>query len=567
MTILEKFALIFFGFLLFLVVFIRFGFLLGSPIGSLTLVFALLIYCTGLSSAFSLLIKKTQEKVSSFLALGLFLGTLALLIPVTLLLSNTFDTSWDGQGYHQTAIIALSNSWNPIWEPAIQFKQELPSQIFAEGYPSALWEIQATIYSLTGKINSAKVTNIAIAIIAAAFVFALLRRISIGKIPSLFFMLLITIQPVYLIQLLTFMQDGFGYELLVLSAATLAIYIVQPKAQWAAAAFLLAELLLASSKYSNLPVTAVLFVIFIPVFLNRLMNRDFRFKKQTVSFIVVYVFLALVFAYLPYGRNLIAHKAMFYPTDDPQLMGAVKYNNIPLNIKDENKLTLLFYGIFSRSQTAQSGDPTNPSNVANLKIPYTFSPDEVTDGAALYNNRVGGAGPLFSGIVLTVLAFIIFASKKASGAKERYAGYAAVFGSFVILVLALLAPTPNLLRYVNQLQLLPFAMLVPIYAVYKKKYVKIVTGVLLMLMAVNIGMYTTSVTLRNVKETGLVNAEFKSMRNSGKQYGVRAQQFYSSYIVLKEQNVKFRIADSLKCEKMNSMVASSTTTHYCEMEN
>ncbi len=543
MSILEKFALIFFGFLVFLVVFIRFGFLLHSTIGNLTLIFALLIYCTGLASAISLLIKKNSEKVSSFIALGAFLAVLCLLVP-----------SWDGQGYHQTAIIALSNSWNPIWEPSIKFHQELPSQIFAEGYPSALWEIQSSIYSLTGKINSAKVTNLAIALIAFAFVFALLRRISFSRASSSLFTFLIVIQPVYLIQLLTFMQDGFGYELLIIAAATLAIYMVQPKTLWAAGAFMLAELLLASSKYSNLPVTAMLFVIFLPVLLNRLMNRDFRFNKQTISFLVSYTLLAFVFAYLPYGRNLIAHKAMFYPTDDPQLMGAVKYNNIPLNIKDENKLTLLFYGVFSRSQTAESGDPTDPSNIANLKIPYTFSPDEVTDGAALYNNRVGGAGPLFSGIVLTALAFIIFVSKKASNAKERYAGYAALFASLVILTLALLAPTPNLLRYVNQLQLLPFAMLIPIYAVYRKKYVKIATAIILMLLTINIGMYATSVTMRNIRETEMVNDEFTTMRNSGKQYGVKAQQFYSSYIRLKEQNVNFKIADSLKCEKMNSMV-------------
>lgn len=124
-------------------------------------------------------------------------------------------------------------------------------------------------------------------------------------------------------------------------------------------------------------------------------------------------------------------------------MGSVRYNNVPNNLQNSSKLTLLFYGIFSRAQPKESGDPRNESNTAQLKFPFYFSDQEISDSAQLYNNRVGSGGPLFSGLVLLSICLIFLAYFKAANIQERYAVYASILALALIILLSLIAPTPN----------------------------------------------------------------------------------------------------------------------------
>ncbi len=561
MSKLEAFSLIAFGFLIFEIVFIRIGLFAGVPVTSLTLILSFVIY----SAALAFIISSTSQKFAPLVA---FIGLNLFLAGVAFLLGFTFDTSWDGQGYHQTAVIALSQGWNPVWHSAIDFSQKLPSQIFAEGYPSALWEVEASVYSFFDKVNSAKIVNIYIAIVAFTVTYSLLRKLSFGKILAGFSSLLVVFQPVYIIQLLTFMQDGFGYEVLVITAASLIIVAFAHRALFAIPMFIFGELILISTKYSNLPIALALGAIFFLIVGNRFLNHEYIFNKQTKLFIVGIVFLGVIFTYLPYARNAISYKAMFYPTNIPELMGSVTYNNVPNNLRKENKFSLLFYGIFSRAQSKESGDPRSKTNIAQLKFPFTFSLLEIEDEAGLFNNRVGAGGPLFSGIVVLTLLFLLVMAFKTKDYKQRYALYSATFCLGFVCILALFAPTPNLLRYVNQLQLLPFIVIVATYAVFKSKSVKAFTVLVLALIFLNTTLYASGVFVKTYDESQKMSEQFNQMRSSGKTYEVGAQQFYSNYILLTEQQVPFVVSDYLECNKnMKALVASSNTTHYCPESN
>lgn len=563
MSKLEQYILIFLGFFIFAVLFVRIGFFIGGTINPSTLIIILLTYFGSLIILYASNIFHFKETFGRYIPVIIFGITVFLLGGVSLFLSNTYDTSWDGQGYHQSAVIALSSNWNPALDPSIDFTQELPSQIFAEGYPSALWELEATVYSVTNRINSAKVFNIAIAMIAALMVYSLLRKLKFSIILSSIISLLITLQPVYLIQVLTFMEDGFGYELLVIAAASLAIMASSRKDYWAIFSFIMAELFLVTTKYSHLPLSVILGGLFALIIINRIMNGDYRINKITISLFGLFIFASLVFFSLPYLRNQFHHNAMFYPTNIPELMGSVRYNNVPNNLQDSDKFTLLFYGIFSKAQSRESGDPRSEANVAQLKFPFIFTPTEVTDSAELYNNRVGGAGPLFSGVVVLSILLTIFLYFKMETVKQRYAIYASLFGLLIILLLSLVAPTPNLLRYTNQLQLIPFALIIPIYAVFNKPYIKMVCYIIIALSAVNVFLFSTSVVTKTIAEHNLINQQMEELRSSGKEYQVSAQQFYSSYLLLKEQSIKFTPVNSLTCGNIKRLVTSSTTTQYC----
>jgi len=224
---------------------------------------------------------------------------------------------------------------------------------------------------------------------------------------------------------------------------------------------------------------------------------------------------------------------------------------------------LLFYGIFSKAQSQESGDPRNEKNIAELKIPFTFSFNEVRDSATLYNNRVGAGGPLFSGLVTVTLIALIIVSFMVQTRKERYALYATYFCLSTIVALALLAPTPNLLRYVNQLQILPFIIIVFIAARFKNVYSKVFTATLVALISLNTFIYATSVFERNVQETMILNKQLNDMKNSGAVYHVRAQHFYSSYLLLSEHNIPFVAVDTLRCRDIHQIVLTSTSTQFC----
>lgn len=563
MSKLDQFILITISFFIFLVLFIRIGFFIGIPINSYTFILALVVFLMGTINTYSLKNIFPTLAITNYLPVFTFIIFIIIMSVASAFLSYTYDTSWDGQGYHQTAVIALANNWNPAWDPSIDFAQNLPSQIFAEGYPSSLWEIEASIYSLSGKINSAKVVNIAVAIIAGLIFYSLLRKLKIEKITSILISFLVVLQPVYIIQLLTFMEDGLGYELLVIAVASLAITAISSKSYWAITTFIMSELLLVTIKYSHLPVSAVLGFIFLLIIGNRFLNREYRLNKYTYSFITGVLFISLIFAYIPYLRNQIFHSTMFYPTNIPELMGSVKYNNVPNNLQDSNKLSLLFYGLFSKAQPQESGDPTNPSNLAHLKIPFTFTDNELVSSAQLYNNRVGSGGPLFSGLVILsflLLTILYFNTKNRS---QRYAVYVSIFSFALILILALLAPTPNLLRYTNQLQLLPFAVIIPVLAIYKNPYIKLFCLIIIALSAINFALFSSAVAEKAFAETRSMNEQMNQLRSSGKHYQVKAQQFYSTYTLLKEQNVPFSAVTKLNCNGVKPLYASSTTTQYC----
>lgn len=564
MTKIELSSFLSLGFLIFTVLFYRIGFLFGITINPYSLFLSFVTFCALVVFLFTIIHSSDLNFKNKFISLFGFISISILVFLLSYPIGNTYDLSWDGQGYHQTAIIALAGGWNPMTDAAISLQQTLPSQIFAEGYPSALWEIQASIYAAVGKINAAKVMNIAIALIAFGFLYSLLRNLTFGKFPAFLTSSLIVLQPVFLIQLLTYMQDGFGYQLIVLGISSLILIILKPKSRWTIVAFLFVEILLASTKYSHLPVVLLLGVIAFLVLGNRYLNKEFLFTKNTWLVTAFLIGITCMFAYLPYGRNAVMHHAPFYPTNIPELMGSVAYNNIPLNLASHNKFNLLFYGIFSRSQTALSGDPTNAENVASLKLPFTFSLQEIQDAGRQFNNRVGAGGPLYSGIVVFAFALLVLMSFRTTSKKERYAIYSAYMSVGFLLFLALLNPAPNLLRYTNQLQLIPFAIVIALYVVFQGRLIRTMFAILLLLSAINVLFFAFAVYQNNLSENEKIAAQFAEMRNSGKTYRVKAQHFYSNYVLLQENMVPFYIANHLGCDTQpKDLVSSSNTTHYC----
>jgi hypothetical protein len=80
------------------------------------------------------------------------------IIAASLLIAIQFyDCSFDGQWYHQDAIMFLTDGWNPIWDPAIS--NNVVSGLnanYVNHYPKAPWVIEAVLYLFTGNIEAGK---------------------------------------------------------------------------------------------------------------------------------------------------------------------------------------------------------------------------------------------------------------------------------------------------------------------------------------------------------------------------------------------------------------------------
>jgi hypothetical protein len=82
-------------------------------------------------------------------------------------------------------------------------------------------------------------------------------------------------------------------------------------------------------------------------------------------------------------------------------------------------------------------------------------------------------------------------------------------------------------------------------------------------MLINNSLYGAFVIAKDIDEYRHITDEFSSMRATGKTYVVRAQHFYSNYILLSEQNIPYKMAETLNCDEAIDLFASSTTTQYC----
>ncbi len=172
--------------------------------------------------------------------------------------SNTYDTSWDGQGYHSAGVISLANKWNPIYQPSPSL--DIPDgKIFVAGYPKALWIIQSNIYLMSGSINSAKITNLFIGITAICLIISLLIYMRVNFLFSIAIAVLAVLQTSYVMQFFSFMEDGFVYALFICSIVFL-FYYAEKFDKYSFIGYFLSNLVLVSAKFSSLPVVMISYV-------------------------------------------------------------------------------------------------------------------------------------------------------------------------------------------------------------------------------------------------------------------------------------------------------------------
>jgi len=393
---------------------------------------------------------------------GLLAGSFYLSFEVS---QSFYDISYDGQAYHQEALIQLVRGWNPVYHH-LSGSETNNMDRWLNHYSKGVWFYESVIFKATQKIEAAKLFHIWL--MMAAFSITLFFLLGFRDFPlwlAFLISLLAAFNPVSIYQSLSFYLDGQLMSLIVILVVTLGL-IYRGTGSNRFHYFLLFMTL---SILVNVKLTAGIYAfILIGGYLTILWFTRKPEVLRAVFGVSTGAFLLgfIVFGFSPYVTNTLSEGNPFYPalgTDRSDYTAP----QFPSNFTGRNSAFLLFYSIFAKSDNVRG-----PDKMAFLKVPFTVSRDELrafTDT----NAKQGGFGPLFGGAIL--LAFFVFAAalinlfrlretvfrgndladpKRYEISRKTNIGMG-LFFSALVLSTCLINPASSLARFIPQMWLLP----------------------------------------------------------------------------------------------------------------
>lgn len=227
----------------------------------------------------------------------------------SLLAVSIYDDSFDGQWYHQGAVAALANGWNPLREPftanylvddTIGFGPTIA--LWITHYPKASWIVEALMFKLSDAIQMAKMVNLIGIFAAFGTTFGLFSRY-LSATPALFLALIAALNPISVTQVFTFYNDGLAASLMLVLVVSLVSLCLSGR--WRDVLLPAAAItLLANLKFSILAMTIVLCTF-------GAVAIAIRFRSAGVSKIValgvVGIVATILLGWSPYMQNLLVY--------------------------------------------------------------------------------------------------------------------------------------------------------------------------------------------------------------------------------------------------------------------
>jgi hypothetical protein len=450
-------------------------------------------------------------KLSRKMVLLINLGYI-LLVVISAIWSGYFlDRSWDGNDYQQRAIIHLQSGWNPIKTilspETTYYNQE------ANHYPKLPWIFGSGFYLLMGNIEYGKTPQMLLIFSVFCLSTALLlhfERLNLIQIGLIAF--LAALNPISLVQSLSYYVDGWGSSLLI---AVFVLFLLLFKRFDGTALF---TIFLAVVVALNIKFNFTLYTILFCLGFFFLLSFYWRSRGNKGNVKIGKLFQVLFFSavvglviagYQPYITNTIEYGNPFYP-----IIGGTSLNQqsiiggqLPRNLKGKTALEKFVRSIFSRA-----GNPIGTN--AQFKIPFTTDLDELN----MFTNadlRVGGFGPLFSGILLLTCTVFLANLRTANGQKN----IAALI--LIILVSGTIVSNPEFwwARYSPQLWVIPLIVLTLIW-LSPARLNPLLGWILSIVMAVNIILIGVSYVRYNSIATQAIRSQLVEMAATNQTYAV-----------------------------------------------
>ncbi len=490
--------------------------------------------------------------VISTTVITLFVFTFLILLRI---FSDVYDLSYDGQAYHQEAVIQLTRGWNPVY---IILENQATGNLerWLNSYPKGVWIPEAAIYQLTGNIESGKAFGAFSLITAIAFcLWALSGLKNLPFWGALSTGLILALNPVSLYQSLSFYLDGILASWLLITGALLFKYVRSFKKE------LLWPLLASTTVLVNIKLTSIVFagILFVGFLFYLWVSSNFiEALNLSKFFIVSFAIGALFVGYNPYLTNLALKGHPLYPAMGP---GALDYTevNMPENYWKMPAPVRFFDSIFSSSSLLR-GKGTE----ASLKLPFTFSTKELETFRET-NAKTGGFGPLFGGILVLSLVFLAlnFVWLNSFGGQKL-----AVAGAVVgLLGTASIISTSSVSRFVPFVWWVP--VLISLFLMLSPGTVWRFLGFVILIMLVsNLGLISSSYFPYNIDQSNKLKGQLTALsKNNKNPIFVDVGLFGSTIIKLRSNNIAYQtVSDSTTCLKRRNFLVRNVS-QICELNN
>jgi hypothetical protein len=457
---------------------------LGGRIFSFPVIFSFVV---SVVSAINFLAKNN----ASSLRIIVYISTFLIFLATSFTISGKFyDISWDGQAYHQEAIIQLAGGWNPFYDASPASNRYLELTFYSKGS----WIIAASIFKLTGVVEYGKALNWLL--FFSAFLIclsALLRIKEVSTFGALSGATVLALNPVILYQLLGFYLDGQVAAVLTAVVAAGFWVIVKPGKLEKAMLFMLIVIGL------NLKMTMVAYLVVAALGTSIIAIFICKNRLPVVVTICVLSFSTgfCFVGYSPYITNTINHGNPFYPVVGSESIDIISSQR-PTNFSELNRVERLYLSLFGKPDW-------RPNVVSQPAIPFWIDKSHLTP-FSVQDARVAGWGPLFSGAILIAgIGLIITGFNLRKKFRLIVSGLSVI--SFLLLS-ALVNPELWWARLAPQIYLIPIIISIILLSL-NDLFSKIISYTIIIILILNDSLISYFYFDRNYKTSKAINEKMK----------------------------------------------------------
>lgn len=323
---------------------------------------------------FYLLLNSEGYKKQTVWGILVFVGGLCTILFT--ISGHFFDFSFDGQWYHQDAIIFFKNGWNPFYDsPILDEIVSGKNANYINCYPKAPWTINACVYATTGAIEYAKFYQLVL--LFASFFLSLhylLRWFPLSILSAFLLSFVVAFSPVVVGQTLSFYVDGQLAVFTLLTLYFICDWVANLEKKVPLLLLGLCLIYLANIKFTG-PIYSMIFLFF--AFTWVFWKDRGRALKMLLRLSVVMTLAIFVFGFPTYGTNILHKGHPFYPIMGKNNEGKeIASSQYPLNFFGKNRFEKFYLASFALpNYTAPKTHPSIPkvlftSNVVKASLPY-----------------------------------------------------------------------------------------------------------------------------------------------------------------------------------------------------
>lgn len=473
-----------------------------------------------------------ERKIIVFLtAVVICFGSLAATIWAA---GKVFDLSYDGQAYHQEAIVQLNRGWNPIY---MQLNGQATGNLerWLNHYPKATWIFAASVYKWTGNIESGKALGMWIPLIALFACWWGIWKLKMNGVLKFLLGFVVAINPVVVYQSLSYYLDGVLVSMLLIVAA-IGARLASTRDKNILLHYWCGVVVLVNIKLSAMVFGIMLVSLIIPFLWSRnLLRFSLSAMKVTLSSLIVGI---LILGFNPYVANFVTRGNLLYPAMGK---GAVDYTktNMPENYWSMLPPVRLMSSIFAEA-SLKRGDGA----VANPKLPFTISPEELVVFRET-NAKTSGFGPLFGGVFILSLvggvSYLVFGRSK----RKR---------TFIVMIVAIII-SASMVSINSVARYVPFVWWIPgivIGAMFlQRRWWWNLLGLVMMgILFLNVSLVASAYFPYNLKASEQVDKQLVELSGQNKKLKIAVKQFGSVKVKLKRYGIDYlETVETVECSK------------------